>query len=292
MKNLVLILVLIIVLVIGCKKDETNHLPPTINLITGEGFVSGDTVLALGETFKIGIDASNSNVNLTNFIIKVETEVLETYLDSGMNTPSLHYEKYISKGIANSEKWIFIIRDKDGKSSEVSMNIGLDTSSDFGEIESFPNINLGAQNNSMASFYSLENNTYTLSNAFQNQEKVDLCYYYDLIETDENTIASPGANIDESVYPGNESLQNWTVRRTSRFKLTDVSKEEFLAATNDSLLIAAHGVADGNRKAKNLTEGKIFAFKNENGRIGLFRINSISGTNEGQVNISVKVQVK
>lgn len=292
MRKLFAILIIINILIIGCDKNEVEHPPPTIQLLSGVEFVSHDTILKLGEQFKVGIDASNPNVNLTNFIIRVETNEMETFLDSGMNTPTLHYEKYITKGISSSEKWIFIIRDKDGKSYEVAMNIGLDTNSDYGEIDYFSNIDIGAQNNSIASFYSLENNTFTLSDAFQNQEKIDFCYYYDLIDTDENTIASPGANIDESVYPGSEGLQNWSVRRTSRFKLTDVSEEDFFAATNDSLLMAAHGVSDGNRKAKNLIVGKIFAFKNEDGRIGLFHINSISGTGEGQVNISVKVQVK
>ncbi len=292
MRNLFAILIVINILIVGCEKNEIEHPPPTIQLLSGAGFVSVDTILKLGEQFQVGIEASNPNVNLTNFIIRVETDEMETFLDSGMNTPNLHYEKYITKGISDSEKWIFIIRDKDGKSSEVSINIELDSSSDYGEIDYFSDIVLGAQNNNIASFYSLENNTYLLSDAFQNQDKIDFCYYYDLIDTDENTIASPGANIDGSIYPGSEGLQNWSVRRTSRFKLTDVSEEDFLGATNDSLLIAAHGISDGNRKAKNLDQGKIYAFKNEDGRIGLFHINSISGTNEGQVNISVKVQVK
>lgn len=289
-----LIVVFIVILAIsGCVKDDNNYPAPVISFLTSSDFVSQDTVLKLGDQFKVGIDASNPNVNLTNFIIKVETDEFETFLDSGMNTPVLHYEKYLYKSSNDIEKWSFIIRDKDGKASEISFNVGLDTASTYGEIVYFQDIVLGAQNSSLSGFYSLEENlVYSLSDAFQNQEKIDLCYYYDFIDTDENTIASPGANIDESVFSGSEALANWSVRRTSRFKVVDVSEEDFLGATNDSLLIAAHGIADGNRKAKNMAIGKMYAFKNEDGRIGLFMVNSISGSDEGQVNISIKVQVK
>jgi len=150
---------------------------------------------------------------------------------------------------------------------------------------------MGAQNNSIGSFYSLaEDSVYTLNTAYENQYKIDLCYYYDFIETDENTIASPGASIDESVYPGVNGLSNWTNRRTTRFKLTNITEVEFLNAHNDSLLIGAYGQSDGKRKAKNLQTGNIFSFKNEDGRIGLFRVNSVSGMDAGIVNISIKIQ--
>ena len=60
----------------------------------------------LSETYKIGINASNPNVNLTNFIIKIESDEIETVLDSGMNTASLHFERTLVKGIKDIEKLI------------------------------------------------------------------------------------------------------------------------------------------------------------------------------------------
>ena len=195
------------------------------------------------------------------------------------------------KGINDSEKLIFIIRDKDGKSAQISLNIRKDSSSTFGNVNYFPSIDLGAQNNSMGSFYSLtEDSVYSLNSAFANQDKIDLCYYYDLIDTDENTIASPGANINTSVYTGANGLSNWTTRRTTRFKTASISANDFLNANNDSLLIIAYGQSDGTRKAKNLKTGDIFSFKNNDGKVGLFKVNSVSGTDAGNVNISIKVQ--
>ncbi len=291
MKRLLIIFTLALTVIIGCEKETINHPPPTINFVTDTGYVYTDTILALGETFKVGIIAENPNVNLTNFIIKVESDTLEVFLDSGMNTPTLNYKKTLVKGIKDSEKWIFIIRDRDGKSDEISFNILMDSSSTYGNINYFQSIDLGAQNNSTGSFYSLdEDSVYNLETAFNNQNKIDLCYFYDFIDIDENTIASPGANIDESVYPGESGLLNWSTRRTSRFKIANISEEDFLNATTDSLLLAVYGQSEGNRKAKNLQDGIIISFKNEDAKVGLFMVNSVEGTDAGTINISIKVQ--
>ena len=291
MKRLLIIFTLVLTVIIGCEKETLNHHPPTISFVVDTGFVYTDTVLGLGETFKVGIIANNPNINLTNFIVKVESDTLEVYLDSGMNTPTLNYEKTLVKGIKDSEKWVFIIRDRDGKSDEISFNIRMDSSSTYGNINYFESIELGAQKNSIGSFYSLaEDSVYNIETAFNNQNKIDLCYYYDFIDTDENTIASPGANIDESVYPGESGLLNWSTRRTSRYKLANISEDDFLNATNDSLLLAVYGQSDGNRKAKNLHDGIIFSFKNNDGKVGLFKVNSVLGTDDGTINISIKVQ--
>lgn len=291
MKKLFIILFSLILVIFGCEKESPQYTQPSISFITDSGFVYSDTTLKLGETFKIGIDASSPNVNVTNFIIRVESDKLETFFDSGMNTPDLHYKRYITKGIAESEKWIFIINDRNGISNEISFYTKLDSLSNYGDIEYFPSVDLGAQNNSIGSFFSLaEDSIYTLNSAFNNQDNIDICYYYDFIDTDENTIASPGANIDTLVYEGESGLSNWETRKTTRYKTVNITEEDFFNATNDSLLIATYGQSDGNRKAKNLQSGSIISFKNENGKVGLFKVNYVSGTDEGTINISIKVQ--
>jgi len=291
MSRLTVVLIIITVAIFGCEKEKVNYPSPLIQFVTDSGFVFSDTILALGQPFKVGINATNPKVNLTNFIIKVDSDENEIYLDSGMNTPNLYFERYITKGIKEFEKWIFIIRDRNGKSAEVSLNIAKDSSSTFGDINYFSSVELGAQNNAVGNFFSLsEDSVYSLNSAYENQNTIDLCYYYDFIDTDENTIASPGANIDNSVFPGTSGLSNWAIRKTSRFKTANITEQDFMNATNDSLLIVVYGQSDGNRKAKNLQSGNIFSFKNENGKVGLFKVNSVSGTDTGNINISIKVQ--
>ena len=291
MKTLLLITVLLLAVFFGCKKKEVDYPPPTIKFVFESSFVYQDTVLSLGDSFKVGIVADNPDANLTNFIIRAESNTSETFLDSGMNTPSLSYQKTLIKGVSDSVKWIFIIRDREGKSSEISFNVFLDSTSSYSDISYYPSIILDAQNGNNGSFFSLiEDSVYSLETAFLNQDKIDLCYFYDLVETDEHTIASPGANIEISVFPGSNGLQNWSNLRTTRYKIADITVDDFNNAINDSLLLATYGQSDGFRKAKNLYADVIYSFKNEDGKVGLFKVNSISGTDEGSINISVKVQ--
>ncbi len=275
----------------SCTKDAVEHPPPSIQFVLGEGYVSKDTTIAFGSPFRIGIQASNPSVNLTNFIIKLEGEILETVLDSGMNTPSLSYEKTWLKGLEEKEIWRFIIRDRDGKSSEISVAVSKSPDTQFGPVHYAQDIHLGAQLHDAGSFFSLTSyEVYDLEQAFLNQTIMDLCYYYDFIDTDENTVASPGANIDETVYPGEHGLIHWDTRRTARFKKIDITADDFYAATNDSLLVVSYGQSDGNRKAKNLTAGDIFSFKNEDGRMGMFLVNFTSGTDQGDIRLDIKIQ--
>lgn len=273
------------------KNDNTNYPPPEISFIELPGYIYHDTMLSPGQTFNIGIAALSNDINLTNFLIKVETDTIVTVFDTGFNSSVFNIEKTLTKGLNPDEKWIFIIRDRHTESTEISFTTILDTSAQYGEIITLDEIAMGAQNSGENSFFSINNNsTYNLENAYQNQAAIDLVYYYDFIDTDENVIASPGANIDESVFPGQYTLANWTTRNTYRFKTTEVTIEEFNNAQNDSLLLAVYGQAEGKRKAKNLDANMIFAFKGDNGKTGLFLVNSVTGTDQGNVNITIKVQ--
>lgn len=291
MNKLLVSLLVMGLIATSCDKEHINHPPPSIEFITGNGFVFHDTVLQLGAPFKIGIRASNPKVNLTNFIIKLQTDDMETYLDSGMNTPQLHFERTLVKGIAETEDWIFIIRDKDGKSAELNLQIDKDAASTYGPVDYFPSVIMGAQHSETGSFYATSTDSvYGLSAAFANQELIDLCYYFDEIETDAHTIASPGANIDPSVFPGAEGLSNWTTKRTTRFKPANITYADFLNATSDSLLVAVYGQTDGNRKSKNLEEGIFVAFKNNDGKLGIFMVRSITEADSGDIILDIKVQ--
>jgi hypothetical protein len=48
--------------------------------------------------------------------------------------------------------------------------------------------------------------------------------------------------------------------------------------------------ADGKRKAKVLESGDVVVFKNHENRLGLFRVNTATGTAEGFIEIDIKIQ--
>lgn len=283
---------------IGCEEeDDKSYPPPQIQFITESGFVYQDTTLMLGDSARIGISAkTNSNEPLTHFnytIIQDDTNI--TSIDTGIYTNNFRYQKLITKGISYEETWQFYVRDRDSRKSEViSITLKKDSASIFGEIIHIPSIVFGAQNNnSEKSFYSLSTQQlYSLDEAFNNQGKIDLLCFFD-DEGDENTVSSPGANINESVFPGPHGLINWDTRNTTRFvEMEELSAADFDACSNDSLILAnTFTFSSGKRKAKNLVPGDIYSFVTGIGeRKGLFKVIDVQGQDEGIVEIAIKMQ--
>ena len=283
-------------IITGCKKENKIYPVPAIQFITKQGYVFNDTTLLLNNTIKIGIIAeTNSDEELTQFNTTIDKDSIITSIDTGIYANKFEYEKKIIKGIAENEIWSFYIRDRDGrKSNVISITFKLDFASIFSDIKYIPSIIFGAQNNaSTGSFYSLSTEQiYTQSEAYNNQSLINLLYFYDLIETDENTISSPGANIDDSVFPGSTGLSNWTEINTTRFVYQDnISPEEFDICNNDSLILSnTFEFASGKRKAKNLAQGYIYSFVTEDEKKGLFKVIDVQNEETGTIEISIKMQ--
>jgi len=280
----------------SCDEKEQYYPDPEIEFVSETGFTSTDTVLLLSDTITVAIKAlTQSNVPLTHlhyFIIR-DSEIVK--VDTGIYLNNLKYFKTIVKGVSENEIWSFYVRDKDGRQSDtISISFTKGVESQYREIISQKNIRLGAQNNEFyGSFYSLDyNQPYSLEAAYQNQEKINLVYFYDFIDGDENTISSPGANIDVSVFGETSGFGQWSTKNTTRFIYQEnITPEEFNACNNDSLLLFnSFEYITGKRKSKNLTANDIFSFVTDDGKRGLFMINSISGADEGEVVFSIKMQ--
>jgi hypothetical protein len=116
-------------------------------------------------------------------------------------------------------------------------------------------------------------------------------YYYDSKSGDNNTIASPGSNIDSTLFSDPWPLQSWTVKNTTRFEITTISSSEFNDCNNDSLILSnTFPYASGKRKAKNLVAGNIYSYVSQSGKKGIFKVNEVTGTEAGLINISLKQQ--
>ena len=275
----------------ACNKDN-EKINPTIQFKIGSTFVSKDTTLKIGDQFNFGIIADAGDVNLTNFIIKLSTGTEVSFVDTGMNVSHLDFTKLITKGISESEKWTFIIRDKEGKSASISLTILKDSTSTFGNIVNFPSVTLGAQSNpSIGSFFSLINGqVYTLDSAFAHQSLIEMLYCYDGIAGEANTIASANANINVSFFTGPEALANWTIKNETRYFKTTLTTNDFDIASNDSLLLVSYDELLGKRKAKNLVINDIYSFKTISGKYGLFKVKSVVGAESGNIEIAIKYQ--
>jgi hypothetical protein len=282
---------------ISCSEKENQEYPaPSISFKTTEGYIYSDTTLALDQTVLMGLEASTSSTtNLTHLHIDIQYDDETTSLDSGFSSATLDYNRSISKSSSEQETWSFYVRDTDGRQSDtLSFTLFKSAESEYGAIKRYENVILGAQGHpNTGGFFSASDGTiYNLGDAFLNQAKIDLVYYYDIVESDKNTLASAGANIDNSIFPGSSGLENWTTKNTARFILADeVSTGEFSAAANDSLILFNSFEFDaGKRKAKKLQAGDIYSFVTDSGIKGMFKVNTIDGQETGTIDWDIIVQ--
>lgn len=293
-KKHIWLLVTTAILFFSCKDDNNEKQdPPYIHLLATSPYVFSDTVFKAGEDINFHFIVNKGSGNITNFRVELKTDKLETVFDTGVNVSILQFKKTFTKGFAETEEWIFTAMDKNRKERSMRIIVKLDTGAVFEEVRSFDHVILYAQNHlgTPKCFFSLTNDsTYTLEEAFQNQGDMDIVYFYG---EDENTIASPGASIESTVFAGyadQYKLDKWTLLNTTRFKPVSLSQQDFESIKTDSSLIALYGAGDGKRKAKNLQAGDAHSFKTESGKTGVFRVNHISGTDQGEVDISIKLQ--
>lgn len=274
---------------VNCNKN-TYHNPPKISFSN----IDHDTMIPFGKTIKVGFDVSTNNYNVTNILIKLDTgSGFQTVFDTGMNVSNIHLNYFITKGASKIENYRFIARDIEGMSSIIELKIIKDSNNSFGEIILMKNVLLDAQGHEPKKwlFNTTLESSQTIEEAYDNQDKIDLVYYYSQI--DENVIASPGANIEPEIFdnfPVNFSLENWTSRNTTRFKEATISVLQFDEIKNDSLLIVSYGSADGKRKAKSLQKDKIYSFKTQNSKFGIIKVNQIEGQAGGYILFDVIIQ--
>jgi len=285
--------------ILACKK-ETDKQPPTIQLITESGFTSDSTVVPIGFSFKIGINAGKGDAAITNLVITLTTENgIETALDSGMYSDDFRYTRNISYGASKFEKWEFMLRDKNGKSANTSVTIFKDETSAFGPITTYSSVKLSAQDDvSGNSFFSVvKGGLYSQQNAEANQSDINIITYFgDLLSpSTEFTLSSPGESDVATFYP---MMANWaTPRNETRYKpdSLSISQQAFDAAFNDSLIITNYTSATiGKRKFKIVRAGYVIPFQvtigPAAGKRGLMRITSIQSDISGHIVADIKVQ--
>jgi len=157
---------------------------------------------------------------------------------------------------------------------------------------------MGAQSNTtIGSFYSLgENKVYTLEQAAIKQDTIDfLCFYeHDVVNDRINdiTLASPGANIT-GIFTGDSIPSTWPTKNLTKFQapVPTITVEEFdLLDKNDATIESYfdNTVTSGNRKAKLLTVGDIYAFKTQDNIYGLLKVISVGQNADGFVEFEIK----
>lgn len=270
----------------SCQKDMG---PPNISFVEGDGFLSQDTMLMVGDTATIGVVLEwNGTDQLRTLDVYASEQLLQSYhldiFDRG------EYSFNLLKSFSEEELWKFTLIDEKGNEASASIVLSKDPNSIYGPVRYFNNIRMGAQNNVfIPGFLSLSDAlSYDLEGAFQNQETVDLIYYHS--DDDLACIASPGAIIQSGIFSGDASLENWSTRNTTRFIKTEMTSEKFENIFHDGLIIPLYSEEDAKRKAKELVIDDVYVFKTESGLFGAFLVKSLDGTYDGEIVLGIKIQ--
>ncbi len=282
----------------SCKKDVVVA-SPTITFFNGvnqydakeadTAYTFQADVVAEGEISSIKIFDVDANGN--------ETQVSSiTKFDSDTK----HEVKYTVKlaDVITFKKFKILVTDKKDMSISQSFLINA-YKKPAGAIETYAAKLLGAQYSSTGSFYATTTGTvYAANDAKTNASLIDLVYYYGG-STNNATIGSPKDTLIQVAHNKTTGFLTWTKYNETMFKSTSISSADFDAITDDSKLTTMSNFADSHQN--NLTVGKVFAFKTEQGKLGLVKITAINkntgagGTEQnqyqnGSVEIIVKVQ--
>jgi len=283
-------IVMIMIVAPACEKSE-EKVPPTINLIAEQGYVHSDTTLASGDDIRLKVQMQKGDLNITNFLIDVYTDTVSRYFDTGMNTEYIVWEGLFIKTPAAVEEWKFLVYDREGNATATGISITLDTSAQYAPLTKYSPIDFGAQDNpQFGGCFDIADSSmyfhYDVAADPDLQNKIEMLCFYD--DTDNATISSSGANIEDGIFPVNPA--EWTNKNTTRYFKTVLSADDFDSAVNDSIILANYDEGEAKRKAKKLATGDIYTFRTESGKMGIFKVNAVTNGTDGNINISLKTR--
>lgn len=278
----------------SCTKDSEDPIvdqKPTITLQVGTDYVYQNTTVTVGTPMKIGIRAianTSSGSKLVDFTFTRTINGNTQTFDSTFSASTFNVDLMTNANAqVGNETFIFTIKDKNGQMSAVTIIIT--TTAISGEINAFTMKILGAQGSTTgSSFASIDGTIYKLADAKANANKVDWLYYYGA--SDLASIAAPNdAHAAEVYNNATNGLQTWAVRNATKFKvITDAI--DFDAIADDAVIVAQTATGVDQSRCTALQAGKLLAFITAGGKKGIMKVESISGTTDGTLTISVKVQ--
>ncbi|MDD4644875.1 MAG: hypothetical protein PHY99_02695 [Bacteroidales bacterium] len=269
----------------SCSKDNGS---PTIKFIAGQEFTGKDTVMLVADTLPVTVEISWNGTDVL--------ETLEVRLDDAtmqsvtVNETKATFDINLIKGAAQSEKWSFVVIDKSDNQAQINITLTKDPNSIYGAVTYNQSVNMGAQANSTKhGFLSLQTNQYfTLDQAFTNQPLIDLIYYSN--QSTQATLASPGSDIPDGLYPGYKDITTWTIRNITHFLKTNWSTQDFASISTDAPIIKGWTDLASQLKADNLAANQVWLFKLKSGKLGALLVSQIVAGDTGEIVFSVKMQ--
>lgn len=288
----------------SCGSDDPEPVAEVSITVTGDTDTQSN--FDANETVDFNI-AYTSEAGISSFIYTptvdgtVQSEViLNPAVDLGLdlttqaNEGSFDFGFELNETLAGRQVSItFEIVDQTGGSASETVTFQVNAAPAISE---YTAVLLGGQlNGTTGSFYnSVDNAVYTVGTADDNDDLVDLVFYY--VNTDglRNIIAAPDNDEVQTTF---ETSGSWPLvtENSSRFKPLDVSFDYDGASSSADLENAYPEVGDNQERMLDLQVDQVFAFQtetNRGSRYGIIQVASIDGTqgSERSITLNVKIQ--
>ncbi len=279
--------VFLTVLSFSCTKDGGS---PTIRFMKGPNFTGKDTVIRVNYELPVAIEVFWNGTDLLKQLdINRNDMLFGTYAISGDTS---RFTFNVIKTADATEKYTFIIRDVKENQASLSITLTKDPNSEFGSIKYYGPVVLGAQNNIVKpAFISFQDKTGTIFNldqAFVNQSKIELMYYFD--GTTQSTLAGPGSDIPDNLYPGSRNIALWATRNEAKFLKTALLPADFQSINTDAPIVNAWSETQSVTKAVQLKANEVWLVKLKSGRKGAILVNRVLAGEDGELEFYIKIQ--
>ncbi|MFT7332045.1 MAG: hypothetical protein ACI81S_000240 [Sphingobacteriales bacterium] len=284
----------------SCGEEIEDVAPkPTINLTSP---ATSSLTVETGDSVNFTV-VSGANVDLTTFGATVSydeglaatvdltssTSTSDTTLVK--NTTNFTYNgTVVVRNVAGVEAYTFTITDKDGTTNSTTLIVTVEEPIIADVVNIYSAKMMGGQTNTtLGSYMDADSGVVYLSAAASsNSALVDLVFSYG--GTNKNYLAAPSDNEAQTSHP---NIADWSTKNATKFKASTVTASEFdaIVSTDDSKIVdAASGAAA--TKLNELAVDQVGAFVTVDGKMGLFKVNAISGTSgaDRAIDISVKIQ--
>ncbi len=261
----------------SCSKDSTTPTPqpPSLNMVAGAGFISGNVTLEPNAPFTVKLAAfqnADSKKKLTSlkvsrtFTPATKNVNADTTLDLN-NVESIEITlNFYAHPNVGSEVFEFTLMDKNSETASVSFTVTTAVS-----YNKYSNIELGSFNTfdpTPSFFASSIDSAMTKSVAANNLSVIDFCFLKS--ETDHNNYMCA---INDTKAISAYALTSWNPKNATKLATSTVSATEFDAISDGSYLSSIDIPDPQNDHSRvALENGKVYSFITVQGKKGLIKV--------------------
>jgi len=277
-----------------CTGDEPLNIPPELTIKGNNSIIIADTSFHLGDFVEIIITASEKIYPISHFELIIYNGSKKTITDTTFTNPlsSFSYKLLYYKSAAQTDTIIAIVCDSKGNEKQKTVYLHL-SGSIYKPLLSFKDILLGARyypgNKSFLSIFNDSVFTYDLIDAYNYQSRIDYFYYF---YNQKYVMASPGAAFEPDLFSGatpKYDVNNWPLRNQTLYKSSGLSIQDFEKISTDSFLRNNADFTNAQDKVSMKT-GNVYIFSTYHNKLGLMKINAVSGQDSGYVIFDLKIQ--